>query len=99
MVDGFTLGTNDGLDIGYPLGSSALIEVGIIDRAPLGSSVSKTVGPGFRLGKVKRSTDGIDDGRDVGRMLGCSEGIILKVDEKSVGSLVGPILGIKLDGT
>ena len=91
MVDGFTLGTNDGLDIGYPLGSSALIEVGIIDRAPLGSSVSKTVGPGFRLGKVKRSTDGTDDG--------CADGIILKVDDKSVGSLVGPILGIKLDGT
>jgi len=64
MVDGFTLGTNDGLDIGYPLGSSDESEVGTIDRAPLGFSVGKTVRPGFRLGKVKGSTDGTDDGRD-----------------------------------
>jgi len=80
-----------------------LIAVGIIDRAPLGSSVSKTVGPGFRLGKVKRSTDGTDDGRDDGRMVGfkdgCDDGIILVVDGNSVGSMVGLILGIKLDGT
>jgi len=64
MVDGFTLGTNDGLDIRYPLGSSDESEVGTIDRAPLGFSVGKTVRPGFRLGKVKGSTDGTDDGRD-----------------------------------
>ena len=55
MVDGFTLGTNDGLDIRYPLGSSDESEVGTIDRAPLGFSVGKT---------VKGSTDGTDDGRD-----------------------------------
>ena len=65
MVDGFTLGTNDGLDVGYPLGSSDKSKVGDIDRAQLGSSVGKTVRPGFRLGKVKGSTDGTDDGRDV----------------------------------
>jgi len=103
MVDGFTLGTNDGLDIGYPLRSSAESEVGIIDKAQLGSSVGKTVGPGFRLGKVKGSTDGTDDGRDDGRMVGfkdgCDDGIMLVVDGNSVGFFSGPILGIKLDGT
>ena len=98
MVDGFTLGTNDGLDVGYAFGSSDESEVGIIDRAPLGSSVGKTVGPGFRLGKVKGSTDGTDDGIIVGFKDGCTDGIILVVDGNSVGSFVGPILGIKLDG-
>jgi len=94
IVESEILGKKDGTADGKT-GSSDWNKEGTIDGAQLG----KTVGPGFRLGKVKRSTDGIDDGRDVGRMLGCSEGIILKVDEKSVGSLVGPILGIKLDGT
>jgi len=56
LVDGFTLGTNDGLDVGYPLGRSDESEVGTIDGAPLGSSVSKTVGP--RVGKILGTIDG-----------------------------------------
>ena len=47
MVDGFILGTNDGLDVGYALRSSDESEVANIDGAPVGSSVGKTVGPGF----------------------------------------------------
>ena len=43
MVDGFTLGTNDGFNVGYALGRSDESEVGTIDGAPLDSSVSKTV--------------------------------------------------------
>ena len=56
MVDGITLGTNDGLDVGYAFGRSDESEVGIIDAAPLGSSVRKTVGP--RVGKVLGAIDG-----------------------------------------
>ncbi len=43
VINGFTLGTNDGLDAGYALGRSDESEVGTIDGATLGSSVSKTV--------------------------------------------------------
>ena len=50
MVDGFTLGTNEGLDVGYAIGRSDESKVGIIDGAPLGLSVGKTVGS--RVGKV-----------------------------------------------
>ncbi len=56
MVDGFTLGTNDGLDVGYAIGSSDEKEEGTIDRRPLGSSVGKTVGS--RVGKVPGTIDG-----------------------------------------
>ena len=42
MVDGFTLGTNDGLDVGYAFGSSDESEVGIIDGA---SQVLRSVRP------------------------------------------------------
>ena len=56
MVDGFTLGTNDGLDVGYALERSDKSEVGTIDGAPLGSSVGKTVGS--RVGKVLGAIDG-----------------------------------------
>jgi uncharacterized protein YcfJ len=52
MIDGFTLGTHDGLDVMYDFGSSDGSKVGTIDGAPLGSSVGNTVEPGFRLGKV-----------------------------------------------
>jgi hypothetical protein len=34
----------------------------------------------------------------VGFKNGCEDGIILEVDGNSVGSMVGPTLGIKLDG-
>jgi len=56
MIDGFTLGTNDGLDVGYALGRSDESEEGTIDGAPLGSSVGKTVGS--RVGKVLGTIDG-----------------------------------------
>ena len=56
MLDGFTLGTNDGLDVRYALGRSAVIKVGTIDGAPLGSSVGMTVGS--RVGKVPGTIDG-----------------------------------------
>ena len=56
MVNGFTLGTNDGLDVGYAFGSSDVSEVGTIDGATLGSSVGKTVGS--RVGKVLGAIDG-----------------------------------------
>ena len=56
MVDGSTLGTNDGLDVGYAFGRSDEREVGTIDGASLGSSVSKTVGS--RVGKVLGTIDG-----------------------------------------
>jgi hypothetical protein len=53
IIDETTLGSNDEFDVGYALGWS---EVGIIDGAPLGSSVGKTVGP--RVVKVLGTTDG-----------------------------------------
>ena len=56
MVDGFTPGTNDGLDVGYAICSSDESEVGDIDGAPLGSSVGKTVGS--RVGQVPGTIDG-----------------------------------------
>ena len=56
MVDGFTLGTNDGLDVGYAFERPDASEVGIIDGATLGSSVGKTVGS--RVGKVLGTIDG-----------------------------------------
>jgi len=56
MIDGFTLGTNNGLDVGYTLRRSDESEVGTLDGAPLGSSVGKTVGP--RVGKVLGTIDG-----------------------------------------
>ena len=56
MIDGITLGINDGLDVGYALESSDGNEEGINDGAPLGSSVSKIVGS--RVGKVLGITDG-----------------------------------------
>jgi len=56
VINGFTLGTNDGLDVGYALGRSDESEVGTIDGAPLGSSISKTVGS--RVGKVLGTKDG-----------------------------------------
>ena len=56
MVDGFTLGTNDGLDVGYAIGRSDESEVGDIDGAPLSFSVGKTVGS--RVGKVLGTIDG-----------------------------------------
>jgi len=56
VINGFTRGTNDGLDAGYALGRSDESEEGIIDGAPLGSSVSKTVGS--RVGKVLGTKDG-----------------------------------------
>ena len=49
MIDGIKLGTN-------ALGSSDGSEVGTIDRAPLGSSVTKT--DGSRVGKVLGTVDG-----------------------------------------
>ncbi len=56
MVDGFTFGTNDGLDVEYAFGRSDESEVGTIDGAPLCSSVGKTVGS--RVGKVPGTIDG-----------------------------------------
>jgi len=56
VINGFTLGTNEGLDVGYTLGRSDESEVGTIDGVPLGSSVSKTVGS--RVGKVLGIIDG-----------------------------------------
>ncbi len=56
MIDGITLGTNDGLDVGYALGSCDGNEEDTIDGAPLGSSVRKTVGS--RVGKVLGTIDG-----------------------------------------
>ena len=56
VINGFTLDTNDGLDAGYALGRSDEREVGITNGAPLGSSVSKTVGS--RVGKVLGTIDG-----------------------------------------
>ncbi len=56
VINGFTLGTNDGLDVGHALERSDKSEVGTIDGAPLGSSVGKTVGS--RVGKVPGTIDG-----------------------------------------
>ena len=56
VINGFTLGTNDVLEAGYELGMADESEVGTIDGAPLGSSVSKTVGS--RVGKLLGIIDG-----------------------------------------
>jgi len=56
VIDGFALGTNDGLDDGYALGSSDGSEVGTLDGAPLGSSVGETVVS--RVDKVLGTIDG-----------------------------------------
>ena len=56
MVDGITLGINDGLDVGYAFGSSDESEVGDIDGTSLGLSDGKTVGS--RVAKVPGAIDG-----------------------------------------
>ena len=44
VIDGFALGSNDRLDVGYAIGGFDESKAGTIDGVPLGSSVGKTVG-------------------------------------------------------
>jgi hypothetical protein len=44
VIDGFALGSNDRLDVGYAIGTFDGSKAGSIDGVPLGSSVGKNVG-------------------------------------------------------
>jgi hypothetical protein len=94
--NGFSIGSNDRLDVGYAIGSFDGSKVGIIDGVPLGSTFDKTVGSCVSkvVGTIEENTVLLNEGYDEGFSLGTTDGPLGAILGKNNASIDGVTDGL-----